>query len=139
VRQGVQISLRLILAGRRGTRGIGFFDLIRHPWLFTATLQSASSLFLLLFSPRPGFLPFLECFHFSSRQGCVFVTRENPISLPPFSSKQGDTFLQRDRADRLKDRHLIVALLQVVVGNAWPHVVHVVQADIAGEPLQDFR
>ena len=44
-----------------------------------------------------------------------------------------------DGFDRLKLRKFILALLQVVVRDARSHVVNVMQTDVSGEPLKNFR
>jgi hypothetical protein len=49
-----------------GFRRITFFDFIRGPCLFISPLHPAQSFLLLLFFPRPSFLPFLECLHLFS-------------------------------------------------------------------------
>src|SRR5581483_8790680 len=66
--------------------GIILFDLIRRSCLLMAPFHPAGGFFLLLFPPRPGFLPFLECFHFSSDQRPALGTREKDTSFRFFSS-----------------------------------------------------
>ena len=43
---------------------------------------------------------------------------------------------QSQRLDRLQLRYRIVALLQMIVGNAGPDMVNMMNADVAGRPLQ---
>ena len=45
--------------------------------------------------------------------------------------------LKRQRLD-LKSWILVVALLQLVVGNPWAEVMDMMETDIPGEPLQDL-
>jgi len=44
---------------------------------------------------------------------------------------------ESDRLDLLKERVSSVACLQVVIRNAGTQVMDMVEADVAGEPLQD--
>src|SRR5581483_134209 len=85
-RAGPFTSLRSALAGRCRRGGIILFDLIRRSCLLMAPFHPAGGFFLLLFPPRPGFLPFLECFHFSSDQRPALGTREKDTSFRFFSS-----------------------------------------------------
>ena len=39
----------------------------------------------------------------------------------------------------LKGRNGVLALLQMIIGNARSYVVNVVQSDVPGKPLEDFR
>src|SRR2546423_606046 len=46
---------------------------------------------------------------------------------------------QRQRFHLLKERFRLVALLQVVIGNARAQMVNVMKANVAREPLEHFR
>ena len=39
----------------------------------------------------------------------------------------------------MENRYVVMALLQVVIGNVGPNVVNVVQTNVAREPLKNFR
>src|SRR5712675_1158035 len=46
---------------------------------------------------------------------------------------------ERDRLDLLKQRVRLVTFLDVVIGNARAEMVDVMEADVAGKPLEDAR
>src|ERR1044072_2491269 len=54
-------------------------------------------------------------------------------------TERAQTGQQRDRLYFLEERIGVVTALQIVIWNARAEVVNVVKANVAGEPLQDFR
>ena len=61
------------------------------------------------------------------------------LLVPQLQPRRAHAVPQRDRGDGLEDGVLVVRALEVVVGDPRVEVVHVVQADVAGEELQRLR
>ena len=103
-------------------------------------------------------LPNLRCGGLRKREIEAGITTSDhvEVSFPPTSLQRAKTnqrfafFIaqaqlqrpencpQRDDLDGVKRRDFVVALLQIVVGNIRANVMNVMQANIAGEPLEYF-
>lgn len=103
-------------------------------------------------------LPNLRCGGLRKREIEAGITTSDhvEVSFPPTSLQRAktnqrfaffiaqaqlqrpETCPQRDDLDGVKRRDFIVALLQIIVGNIRTNVMNVMQANIAGEPLEDF-
>src|SRR5215210_1293876 len=59
------------------------------------------------------------------------------LFIPQAEEQRPKAMLKRQRLN-LKNRILIVALFQLIVGNPWAEVMDMMKTDIPGEPLQDF-
>ena len=62
-----------------------------------------------------------------------------PRLVPKAKGKGLETGEERDRLNGLKQVICIVTAFEVVVGDSRTQMVNVVEADVAGEPLQHLR
>ena len=67
------------------------------------------------------------------------MTVANKLSTLFVPKPEGERFKARKQSDwlyRLKQRFSFVALFQMIIRDAWAEMVNVVEADVAGKPLQ---
>jgi hypothetical protein len=61
------------------------------------------------------------------------------LFIPQVEAQGFQAGAQGDRLDALKELMRVVALLQIIIGNARTQVMNMVKANVAREPLQNFR
>ena len=61
------------------------------------------------------------------------------LLIPESESERLETGHERNWLDGLKEWLGVVAFLEVVIGDARAEVVDMMEADVAGEPLENFR